>query len=66
MTKTQEEWPFIRTVGEAEQTRIPIERDEKKGMISHRTKKHFVRKGRGENRNPKREMGEIVISRSQG
>ena len=27
--KTQEEWLFIRTIGEAEQTRIPIERDEK-------------------------------------
>lgn len=28
LTEKQEEWPFIRTVGEAEQIRIPIERDE--------------------------------------
>lgn len=27
LTKTQKEWPFIRTVGRARQVRIPIERD---------------------------------------
>lgn len=34
LTKTQEEWPFIKTVGLAEQIRIPVERDSKGNDIT--------------------------------
>lgn len=34
LTKTQKEWPFIKTVGLAKQIRIPLERDSEE-MILH-------------------------------
>lgn len=34
LTKTQKEWPFIQTVGQAKQVRIPIEKDEEGNDIT--------------------------------
>ena len=34
LTKTQKEWPFIQTVGQARQIRIPIEKDEEGNDIT--------------------------------
>ena len=55
LTKTQEEWPFIRTVGEAEQTRIPIERDEKGNDI---TPDEETFRKEGSRRKPKPQKGD--------
>lgn len=55
LTKTQEEWPFIRTVGEAEQIRIPIERDEKGNDI---TPDEETFRKQGSRRKPKPKKGD--------
>lgn len=34
LTKTQKEWPFIKTVGQSKQIRIPVERDEEGNDIT--------------------------------
>ena len=65
LTKTQEEWPFIRTAGEAEQIRIPIERDENGNDITP-DEKHSGNRDPEENQSRKRAMGRTVISRSRG
>lgn len=55
LTKTQEEWPFIRTVGEAEQIRIPIERDENGNDI---TPDEETFRKQGSRRKPKPKKGD--------
>lgn len=55
LTKSQEEWPFIRTVGEAEQTRIPIERDENGNDI---TPDEETFREQGSRRKPKPKKGD--------
>ena len=66
LTKTQEEWPFIRTAGEAEQIRIPIERDENGNDITpdeeNIPETGIPKKTKAE----KGQMGRTVISRSRG
>ena len=44
LTKTQKEWPFIKTVGMARQVRIPVERDAEGNDITPDIKK-FLEKG---------------------
>lgn len=34
LTKTQEEWPFIKTVGQVQQIRVPVERDQEGNDIT--------------------------------
>ena len=65
LTKAQEEWPFIRTAGEAEQIRIPIERDENGNDITP-DEETFRKQGSRRNQSRKREMERTVISRSRG
>ena len=55
LTKTQEEWPFIRTAGEAEQIRIPIERDENGNDI---TPDEETFRKQGSRRKPKPKKGD--------
>ena len=55
LTKTQEEWPFIRTAGEAEQIRIPIERDENGNDI---TPGEETFRKQGSRRKPKPKKGD--------
>ena len=55
LTKSQEEWPFIRTVGEAEQIRIPIERDENGNDI---TPDEETFREQGSRRKPKPKKGD--------
>lgn len=57
LTKTQEEWAFIRTIGEAEQTRIPIERDEKGNDITP-DEETFRKEGSRRKPKPKKGDGE--------
>ena len=64
LAKTQEEWPFIRTAGEAEQIRIPIERDENGNDITP-DEETFGNRDPEENQSRKRAMGRTVISRSR-
>ena len=44
LTKTQKEWPFVKTVGFSRQIRIPVERDEQGNDITPDTKT-FLEKG---------------------
>ena len=55
LTKTQEKWPFIRTAGEAEQIRIPIERDENGNDI---TPDEETFRKQGSRRKPKPKKGD--------
>ena len=50
LTKTQKEWPFVKTVGLARQIRIPIERDEQGNNITPDIKTFLER---GSRRRPK-------------
>ena len=62
LTKTQKEWPFVKTVGFSRQIRIPVERDEQGSDITPDTKT-FLEKG--SRRSPKpvqdEEMGRDLL-----
>lgn len=55
LTKTQEEWPFIKTVGQILQVRVPLERDEEGNDVTPGWK-DFLK--RGSRRRPKPESGD--------
>ena len=61
LTKTQKEWPFVKTVGLAEQIRIPVERDAAGNDITPGIK-DFLRNGSRRRPKPVRddEMGKDI------
>ena len=59
LTKTQKEWPFIQTVGQAKQVRIPIEKDEDGNDITP-DMETFLKEG--SRRRPRPTMGDSETS----
>lgn len=57
LTKTQEEWPFLKTVGQVRQVRIPVERDAEGRNITPDVEM-FLKKGSRRKPKPVRSDGE--------
>lgn len=65
LTRTQEEWPFIKTVGLAKQIRIPVKRDAEGNDITPDIKT-FLERVPGGGRNRYRMKKREGICRKQG